>query len=67
LGPFEVLLASCDGMLNGVVYPPACQSARNPTKHAPMKSGDYLVGCFRSGQKFGLGVADPEQAAAARF
>ena len=42
---------------------PTCQSERNPPKHKPVKSGDYLVGRFRSVQKFGRRVADLEQAA----
>ena len=42
---------------------PTCQSERNPPKHKPVKSGDYLVGRFRSVQKFGRKVADLEQAA----
>lgn len=45
---------------------PSCQSAQNPPKHAPIKSGDYLVGRFRSVQKFGRSVAELEQEAAVR-
>ena len=43
---------------------PTCQSEQNPPKHAPIKSGDYLVGRFRSVQKFGRTVADLEKEAA---
>ena len=43
---------------------PTCQSADNPPKHAPIKSGDYLVGRFRSVQKLGRSVAELEKEAA---
>jgi isopenicillin N synthase-like dioxygenase len=43
---------------------PTCQSEQNPPKHAPIKSGDYLVGRFRSVQKFGRSVAELEKEAA---
>jgi isopenicillin N synthase-like dioxygenase len=45
---------------------PSCQSEQNPPRHAPIKSGDYLVGRFRSVQKFGRSVADLEREAAER-
>ena len=32
---------------------PTCQSAENPPKHAPIRSGDYLVKRFRDVQKYG--------------
>ena len=32
---------------------PSCQSASNPPKYAPIKSGDYLVSRFKSVQKYG--------------
>jgi isopenicillin N synthase-like dioxygenase len=46
---------------------PTCQSEQNPPKYAPISSGDYLVGRFRSVQKFGRPVAELEQEAAARI
>lgn len=35
---------------------PSCQSADNPPKYAPIKSGDYLVSRFKSVQKLGTDV-----------
>jgi hypothetical protein len=35
---------------------PACQSADNPAKYPPIKSGDYLLSRFRDVQKY-RGVA----------
>jgi len=35
---------------------PTCQSAENPPKHAPIRSGDYLVKRFREVQKYGTPV-----------
>jgi isopenicillin N synthase-like dioxygenase len=32
---------------------PTCQSAENPPKYEPIKSGDYLVSRFRTVQKYG--------------
>jgi isopenicillin N synthase-like dioxygenase len=43
---------------------PSCQSADNPPKYAPIKSGDYLVSRFRSVQKLGRSVAELEREAA---
>lgn len=34
-----------------------CQSAVNPPKYQPIKSGDYLVGRFRDVQKFQVTAA----------
>ena len=31
---------------------PTCQSANNPAKYPPIKSGDYLLGRFRDVQKY---------------
>lgn len=45
---------------------PTCQSAANPPKYQPIKSGDYLVGRFRDVQKLGRKVADLEAEVAAR-
>lgn len=36
---------------------PTCQSANNPPKYAPIKSGDYLVSRFRTVQKYGTPIA----------
>jgi isopenicillin N synthase-like dioxygenase len=36
---------------------PTCQSAGNPPRYAPIKSGDYLVSRFKSVQKLGTPVA----------
>jgi len=36
---------------------PSCQSADNPPKYAPIKSGDYLVGRFRDVQKYKVAAA----------
>ena len=36
---------------------PGCQSAENPPKYKPIKSGDYLVGRFREVQKYGSPIA----------
>ncbi|HEX9466568.1 MAG TPA: 2-oxoglutarate and iron-dependent oxygenase domain-containing protein [Alphaproteobacteria bacterium] len=40
---------------------PSCQSADNPPKYKPIKSGDYLVSRFRDVQKYGKPI--PDQAA----
>jgi isopenicillin N synthase-like dioxygenase len=36
---------------------PTCQSADNPPKHAPIKSGDYLLSRFRDVQKYRVAAA----------
>jgi isopenicillin N synthase-like dioxygenase len=36
---------------------PTCQSAANPPKYAPIRSGDYLVGRFKDVQKYGAPIA----------
>lgn len=36
---------------------PSCQSAANPPKYAPIKSGDYLLSRFKTVQKFGTPLA----------
>ena len=36
---------------------PSCQSADNPPKYKPIKSGDYLVSRFRDVQKYGTPIA----------
>ena len=43
---------------------PSCHSPENPPKYAPIKSGDYLVGRFRSVQKLGRSVAELQAEAA---
>ncbi len=43
---------------------PTCQSADNPPRYQPIKSGDYLVGRFRDVQKLGRKVAELEAEAA---
>jgi isopenicillin N synthase-like dioxygenase len=35
---------------------PTCQSADNPPKYKPIKSGDYLVSRFRTVQKYGTPI-----------
>ncbi len=45
---------------------PTCQSAENPPKYQPIKSGDYLVSRFRAVQKLGRKVADLEAEIATR-
>jgi isopenicillin N synthase-like dioxygenase len=45
---------------------PTCQSAGNPPRYQPIRSGDYLVQRFRDVQKFGKPVAQLEAEAAAR-
>ncbi len=45
---------------------PSCQSADNPPKYAPVRSGEYLLSRFRDVQKFGRSVAELETEVAAR-
>ena len=37
---------------------PSCQSATNPSKYKPVKSGDYLVSRFRDVQKYGKPIPE---------
>lgn len=42
---------------------PTCQSATNPAKYKPIKSGDYLVSRFRDVQQYGKPIPDKVGAA----
>ena len=45
---------------------PSCRAAGEPAKYEPIKSGDYLVGRFRSVQKFGRTMTELQAEGAVR-